>query len=363
MFSVSIKPQWQLTGTAVNQQLPRLLELLTMIHETGTLATACRRTGLSYRYAWGMLREGGKLFGAPLVEMSRGRGAHLTPLAEKLMWADKRINARLSPLLDSLASELEVELARAVSDSRPILRLHASHGYAVETLRRHFNRSQIPLDLKYRASFDSVAALSQHRCDMAGFAVPIGEFESAIVSRYRRWLHPHSHRLIHLATRSQGLIVARGNPLAIQSIEDLAVHSRRFVNRELDSSTRALFELLLDKHEVDRHRISGYDSAEFTHAAVAAYVASDMADVGFGMQAAADSFDLSFVPLVQERYFFVCHVDFLRTAVMKRVLETLCSESFRQAVSRHGGYDPSACGAVQSFDEAFGEATNLFEAT
>lgn len=361
MFSVSIKPQWQLTGAAGSQQLPRLLELLTVIHETGTLATACRRTGLSYRYAWGMLREGGKLFGAPLVEMSRGRGAHLTPLAEKLMWADKRINARLSPLLDSLASELEVELARAVSDSRPILRLQASHGYAVETLRRHFNRLQIPLDLKYRASFDSVAALSQHRCDMAGFAVPLGEFESAILSRYRRWLQPNFHRLIHLATRSQGLIVARGNPLAIYSINDLAIRSRRFVNREIDSSTRALFELLLDKHQVDRQKISNYDSAEFTHAAVAAYVASDMADVGFGMRAAADSFDLSFIPLVHERYFFVCHADFLRTTVMKRVLETLRSESFRQAVARNAGYDSSACGTVQSFREAFAESAGVFE--
>lgn len=361
MFSVSIKPQWHLKGAAGSQQLPRLLELLTVIHETGTLATACRQTGLSYRYAWGMLREGSKLFGAPLVEMSRGRGARLTPLAEKLMWADKRINARLSPLLDSLASELEVELARAVSDSRPILRLHASHGYAVETLRRHFNRLQIPLDLKYRASFDSVTALSQHRCDMAGFAVPVGEFESAILSRYRRWLQPNAHRLIHLATRSQGLIVAHGNPLAIHTIDDLAASPHRFVNRELDSSTRALFELLLDKYQVDRQKISGYDSAEFTHAAVAAYVASDMADVGFGMQAAADSFALDFVPLVRERYFFVCQVDFLRTTVMKRVLETLRSESFRLAVARNGGYDPSDCGLVQSFQEAFKEAAGVFE--
>jgi molybdate-binding protein len=37
-------------------------------------------------------------------------------------------------------------------------------------------------------------------------------------------------------------------------------------------------------------RINGYAQIEFTHAAVAAYVASDMADVSFGFEAAARQF-------------------------------------------------------------------------
>ena len=37
--------------------------------------------------------------------------------------------------------------------------------------------------------------------------------------------------------------------------------------------------------------------------AVAAYIASGMADAGFGMQTAAERFGLTFISLVRERYF------------------------------------------------------------
>ena len=48
-------------------QRPRLVELLVAVHDTGSLAAACRQAGLSYRYAWGLLRQGEALFGAPLM--------------------------------------------------------------------------------------------------------------------------------------------------------------------------------------------------------------------------------------------------------------------------------------------------------
>src|SRR5581483_12339777 len=125
---------------------------LLKVHETHTLAKAAAELGLSYRYAWGVLQDGHRAFGVPLVKMQRGRGAVLTPLGEKLVWADRRIAARLSPLLDSLASELEVEVERALTDVRSILHLHVSHGFAVETLREWLAREQVPIDLKYRNS-------------------------------------------------------------------------------------------------------------------------------------------------------------------------------------------------------------------
>jgi hypothetical protein len=53
----------------------------------------------------------------------------LSPLAEKLIWADRRISARLSPLLDSLASELQQELAQGAGRPAQVLRLTASHGF------------------------------------------------------------------------------------------------------------------------------------------------------------------------------------------------------------------------------------------
>src|SRR5689334_8805804 len=120
MFKMSIKPQWLVEGPdAVRRPLHKLIELLTAMDEAGQLAAAAKRLGVSYRYAWELLRDGSRIFGASLVAMTRGRGAVLTPLGEKLLWANKRIAARLDPTLDSLASELEVEIERVLSDVKP----------------------------------------------------------------------------------------------------------------------------------------------------------------------------------------------------------------------------------------------------
>lgn len=353
MFKISIKPQWQLDRGEQRQVLPRLVELLVRIHETGSLASACTALNLSYRYAWGALREGEQVFGTPLVRSVRGRGAVLTPLGETLVWADKRIAARLSPMLDSLASELEVEVERAVSDSKGILRMHASHGFAVEALRKWFLGKQIPLDLKYRTSQEALSALSRGSCDMAGFHIPVGAFQAPMLANYAQWLRPDSQCLVELATRRQGLIVARGNPLGIQALEDLVRPDVRFVNRQFGSGTRVLLDLMLDKAGIETRQIDGYDTGEFTHAAVAAYVASDMADTGFGVETAARRFDLHFVPIVTERYFFGCSRDLLDTPVMQRVLQTLRSHAFQATINDIPGYDALEAGMVLDIHEAF----------
>ncbi|KFC49528.1 hypothetical protein DK37_07355 [Halomonas sp. SUBG004] len=43
----------------------------------------------------------------------------------------------------------------------------------------------------------------------------------------------------------------------------------------------------MEESHVPSHQIRGFDIEEYTHSAVAAYVAAGMADVGFGVEAAA----------------------------------------------------------------------------
>ncbi|MBX6420904.1 MAG: helix-turn-helix transcriptional regulator [Nevskia sp.] len=355
MFKISIKPAWQLELADGTHPLPQLVNLLVHVRESGTLAAACHRLGMSYRHGWGLLREGRRLFGVPLAKMERGRGAVLTPLGEKLVWADKRISARLSPMLDSLASELEVEVERALTDVRSILHLHVSHGFAVETLREWLAREQVPIDLKYRNSQEVLISLAHGNCDLASFHVPVGEFQSAALHHYRRWLRPASQRLILLATRRQGLMLARGNPKRIHSIADLARKDVTFVNRQPGSGTRLLFDLLIEQAGLDREAIRGYDNSEFTHAAVAAYVASGMADAGLGVETAARRFDLDFRHIATERFFFICAAKTLSQPMLGRVLEILRSDGFRRAVNQLAGYDAQGCGTVCTLTEALPE--------
>ena len=353
MFRLLIKPQWHLALGDDRHLLPRIVELLTGIHESGTLAGAASKMGLSYRHAWSLLQAGHKAFGVPLAESRRGQGARLTALGEKLVWADRRIHARLSPVLDSLASELEVEIERSLSHAQGALRLQASHGFAIELLKEWFTSQQIPLDLKYRTSQESLAALCSGACDIATLHVPVGEFQSEALAQYSRWLHADSHRLILLATRRQGLMVSAGNPRHIGDVGDLSQASLRFINRQTGSGTRILFDLLLRKARIDSSTIAGYDAVEYTHAAVAAYIASGMADAGFGVETPAKRFGLDFIPLVTERYFLVCHADALASPAITRVIASLRSTEFKNKINALAGYDGMQSGDVFTLQQAF----------
>ena len=109
MHKVSIKPQWTISDATGQNLAPRLLELLSEVQGHGSLSGSCKKTGASYRHAWSLIRQGEAQLGMPLLNMERGKGSTLTPLAEKLVWAGHRISARLTPMLESLASELEGE--------------------------------------------------------------------------------------------------------------------------------------------------------------------------------------------------------------------------------------------------------------
>lgn len=355
MFKVTISPQWEIgSGAESPLDTSALLRLLRAIDETGSIAEATRSVGLSYRYAWGLLREAERIFGHGLILSGRGRGTRLTPLAEKLIWADRRIAARLSPTLESLASELETELGRLVGSQSRTIRLDASHGFAVAAFLNHINAAGLPIELRYRNSSDAVAALARRECDLAGFHVPLGEHEQQAAARYRQWLSPRKHCLVHLATRTQGLIVAAGNPLGIRDLPDLVQPGVRFVNRQAGSGTRMLLELMLAGAGMQPAAINGYENAEFTHSAVAAYIASGMADVGVGVQTAAQRFGLGFVPLLRERYFLAAESTALEDPLMQQALDILRSAPFRAAVDVLAGYEASNSGAILSLGEAFG---------
>ena len=352
MFKVTIAAHWQLRRADGTPLVPRLTALLVGIQRHGTLAAACREAGLTYRYAWGLLREGERAFARPLVESRRGRGAKLTALGERLAWADQRIAARLAPLLDSLASEVEVEIERALSVGQPMLRLQASHGFAVEALRRFLEQREIPLDLKYRDSDEALNALLDDQCDLASLHLPLGELAAAAIAHYAQRIQP-DWTLVHLVTRRQGLIVAPGNPKRIQALADLARPGLRFVNRQSGSGTRLLFDLLLQQAGIEPGAIAGYESLEYTHAAVAAYVGSDMADVGFGLEVPARHFGLDFVPLITERYFFLCRNALLDEPAMQQFLALLRDPELRAQIAQLPGYDPTDLGRLEPAPVAF----------
>ena len=113
-----------------------------------------------------------------------------------------------------------------------------------------------------------------------------------------------------------------------------------------------LLELLLADSGIAPSGIPGYESAEFTHAAVAAYVASGMADASFGVEMAARRFDLDFIPLVREEYFFAIRSRERGMPALESAISVMAGEEFRRTVNQLAGYDGSRSGSFIELDTA-----------
>jgi molybdate-binding protein len=264
------------------------------------------------------------------------------------------LQARLGPQLQNLSQELETEISQFLPHSPEVIRMHASHGFAVSRLRELLSReANLRLDLRYVSNQNSLVSLAHDGCDLAGMHLPQGELRKRSIAAIKNWLNAGAHRVIGFVTREMGLMVKRGNPLRISSIGHLVDPAVRFVNRDPESGTRLLFDQILLQHNIDSSRINGYEQVEFTHAAVAAYVASDMADASFGVEAAARLFDLDFIRLATEDYFFVCQKELLKLDLMKRVLAIMQGKEFQLAVSNLPGYRSRDAGVVKTVKELY----------
>ncbi|KND60626.1 Periplasmic molybdate-binding domain [Candidatus Burkholderia verschuerenii] len=331
--------------------LSAVVPLLQLVSQTGSIANAASAKGLSYRHAWGLLREIELRLGGALITKSRGRGSVLSELGETVLRAERMSSERLETPLQAVANDVSVELNRRLAGTVSQVRIHASHGYAVATLVRALGDQRVPVDIKYRESAEAVSALARGECELAGFHLPIGPFRSTCAEIYRPHLDPDKHQLIHLTRRTQGLFLPKGNPKRIAGLRDLARSDVRFVNRQPGSGTRMLLDLSLRSVGVDPEQINGYATTELTHSAIAAFVASGMADLGFGVQPAAQHFALDFIPIVDEDYFFACERARLDEARLASVLRILRSDAFSDSVAHLGGYDPESCGAVVGVEE------------
>src|SRR5262249_44166766 len=140
LFRIDIEPVWRFHRESDGTSMLVMLDFLNEIRATGKITQAAQRAQMSYRHSWNLIEKWAAFFGAPLVEREQGRGTRLTPLGEKLVWAGQRLQARLKPQLQNLAQELETELNAVLPPGETVIRVHASHGFAVSKLRELLSR-------------------------------------------------------------------------------------------------------------------------------------------------------------------------------------------------------------------------------
>lgn len=330
-----------------------LFALLAAIAETGSVAQAARACGFSYRHAWGLVRTWEERLRQPLVNMARGRGSILAPLGLRLVRLDAELKSRFAAQLAAAAAEVRRELAPFMAAEAPRLTLHASHDPVLARLPVALRADGVELELHVLGSSESLASLAAGRCDIAGFHCPQGRLGESVWRTYRLHLDPRVHLLIRFARRAQGLMFSTGQSLRLKSLHDLTRPGMRFVNRQAGSGTRLLFDLLLAENGLRPQDIAGYDIEEFTHAAVAATIASGAADAGLGVEAAAHRFGLGFLPLAREDYYLATRRDAWSNPALQSLQNVLAGTVWQRALAAEPGYDGRGCGRVIECEAAW----------
>lgn len=340
-----------------------LIDLLQAVSTQGSISAAARILGLSYRHVWGELKRWEKELGHELLIWEKGQSARLSDFGTKLMWAERQAQARLAPQIEALRAELERGFAQAFDDSVHVVTLYASHDDALSALREHAlqqassttpGQGQLHLDIRFTGSVDAIRALNEGRCVMAGFHTLLSADNKTLTERtYKPLLQPGQHKIIGFAQRTQGLMVAKNNPLRLASLDDVAAKRARFANRALGTGTRVVLDELLDRAALNYADIRGYEDTETSHAAVAHAVAAGQADAGLGIEAAALGAGLDFIPLIDERYHLVCLKSALVQPGIQALLKLLKTRAWQDTVEHIPGHSAVQSGQVLSMRQVF----------
>jgi molybdate-binding protein/predicted nucleic acid-binding protein len=275
-----------------------------------------------------------------------------------LVTARPELYASLSNVRWQLGMQEEVPAAlteRPDTPRRPAhrtIRIAGSHDLSLALLGDflHAEHPELTVAASPVGSVPGLLALLQHEAHLAGthlFDEETGDFN---VGPIRRLLAAHGVHvvLVGFVNRVQGLIVPKGNPKGIHTLDDLARPDVVFVNRQPGAGTRVLLDYHLRRRGVPTDAIHGYDRHETTHLAVATAVAQGSADCGLGIQAAAQALDLDFVPLFPERFDLAVPVELYESALLAPLFALLrrAQSPFRQRVAALGGYGTEIMGHV-----------------
>jgi putative molybdopterin biosynthesis protein len=283
-------------------------------------------------------KVGERFFATPLP---RGSG-----LITSLTRADGII--RIPSLSEGLDEnrEVEVELLKPAEEVENTVVMVGSHDLTIDVLANLLGKSYPPLFLSSQnvGSLGGILAIKNGFCHMAGSHLldpETGEYNFPYIRTYLKGIEV---KVVHLVLREQGLMVQKGNPKSILSVEDLLKKEVTFINRQKGSGTRILLDHILKTRGLDPRRIQGYETEEYTHMAVASTVASGRVDAGLGILPAAVALGLDFIPVGTERYDLIIPAVYFEDEKIQRVVETIRLKEFKEDVLRMGGYDVSKTG-------------------
>src|SRR5262245_38503754 len=185
----------------------------------------------------------------------------------------------------------------------------------------------------------TAAAIHLHRLD--------GDDELANAEALAAAPGLHDAVLISFASREQGLLVAPGNPLALNDIAAVASRRGRIALRPQGAGAQLLLLALLARAGLALDALATVKPVCPTGPDVAQAVRSGRADCGIATRSVAQAAGLSFVPLTWERFDLVLRQRDYFAAGPQALFKFVRTAAFRDRATELGGYDVAEAGDVR----------------
>ncbi|MEN6348733.1 MAG: helix-turn-helix transcriptional regulator [Syntrophomonas sp.] len=222
-----------------------------------------------------------------------------------------------------------------------------SHDLSIELLSEFLTgTSSFNFQTKYKGSMEGLIALFHREAQITGIHLWDEKSQEYNLTFVKHLLPAENFILVNLVQRVQGLIVPFENPRNINSWEDITRKGLRFVNRQKGSGTRLKIDQYLFENQIPARKIQGYNNEENTHLGVALKIANGEADLGIGVQFAAQKLGLGFVPLFKERFDLAMLKETADRPEWQQILTILNSAAFHRAIEQQVGYDTSLTGTI-----------------
>lgn len=242
-------------------------------------------------------------------------------------------------MLEQLPREKEASTIRFSGSSDTVINLLAE-------MLDHYIPS-IHLTVEVCSSMEGLMALAQGKVELAGCHLWDPETSSYNLPYIYKFLPGRPVKVVTLASRRIGLIVAPGNPLKIHSLADLSHPEVRFINRHHGSSIRLWLDHSLRELKIAATMVRGYETEKKSHAEITRMILDGDADVSIGLEAAAKAYGLDFICLTSERYDLVAMQPDASTSPVADFLAWLKTDPAREFIQQFYGYDTSLTGEEQ----------------
>jgi putative molybdopterin biosynthesis protein len=236
----------------------------------------------------------------------------------------------------------------AKGNSQHSLQLAGSHDFLVEQLVKYIasEGTGISLTPSYIGSLEGLMMLYRGSADIAAVHLLDPTSQQYNLPFIRQLFVHEPITVMRLASREQGMIVAKGNPKDITGVKDLARTDVTIVNRQKGAGTRFLLDSFLANEKLEPTNMKGYENEEWTHLGAAAHISRGTADAAFGIRCAASQLGLDFIPLTKEQFDLVFRWTPGNKEALQHMIDLIQLTNFKDSIADLDGYDAEEFGNI-----------------